>query len=627
MKKLHGIRGEKCLPGSISVPVLEFTFFPAPFPLPGKNVYLECMNSQRKIRVRIALLLLLLAGISAPCFAQRVAIDGLFADWDSLSVLAADPSGDAGSSGVDFTSLQVDDDVEWLYLAFDTGVDLLLQDGNSITLAIDTDADPATGTKIRGIGAEIFWQFGDREGGVQLGGITQVRQNDIRIITAPSMTSSRFEMALRRGTVVDGQPLFPSDSIRLALSDAAGDVLPNTTGGVAYAFRSAGVMPVVERLIRTPDAGSLRLLTWNTLFNGLLQAPRQPAYTRILRALRPDIMCFQECFDVSAAEVLAFIQTVIDPPSGRSWHALKRDAGDILVTHLEVEDSWLLQSEYRESAYLLRTEADERLLLLNCHFRCCAADNHRQREADGVIRFLRDAKTPGGTVTVPEGTPFVLVGDLNLVGDYRQYETLVTGDIVNNAAFGADEAPDWDGGSWAELEARHPSSLFNFTWDDGESSYSPGKLDYILYTASAVDITQDMVVDPREISPGQRLRLGIEINDAAIASDHLPRFADLRWKKADAVEAVAPGAWHIGAVYPQPAHRTVSVEVRADRPLALQYFLHDVLGRRIALSNRGEDTGGNAAPRSLTLPDLHPGVYFLLITDGIRKEYRPIVVE
>jgi endonuclease/exonuclease/phosphatase family metal-dependent hydrolase len=347
----------------------------------------------------------------------------------------------------------------------------------------------------------------------------------------------------------------------------------------------------------------------------------------MLRALQPDIMCFQECFDISAADVLTFIQSILQPPAGRSWRALKRDQGDVIVTHLDIEDSWQLQSEYRESAYLLRTPAGQPLLLLNCHFRCCTANDHRQKEADGVIRFLRDAKSPGGTVTVSEGTPIVLVGDLNLVGDYRQYETLITGDILNNAGFGADEAPDWDGGSWTDLEPRHPSSLFNFTWDDSGSNYAPGKLDYMLYTASVLEVTQDMVVDPREISAGQRLRLGIEQGDASAASDHLPRIADLRWKNSSAVEAVAPAAWRIGAIYPQPARRQLKVDVNANRPLELRFFLHDILGRRIALSDAGNSRGIGTFPYEIALPELQPGMYFLGITDGIRSENRPIVVE
>jgi endonuclease/exonuclease/phosphatase family metal-dependent hydrolase len=555
--------------------------------------------------------------------AQDVAVDGRFADWDSLAVLATDRGGDAGASGVDFTRLQASDDVQWLYLSFDTGVEILLQEDNAIRLSIDTDMDAATGTQVQGIGAELTWTFGDREGSVRLAGTTSVRHDDIRLILAPSMRSSRFEIAIRRGTSIGGRPLFPSESIRFALSDAGGDALPDAAGGIVYRFRSSGVMPVIERLLRPVETGSIRLLSWNTLFNGLADPQRQSAYTRLLRAIKPDVMCFQECFDMSAGEALTFVRSVLDPPAGRTWQALKRDAGNILVTHLEIENSWLLQSEYRESAYLLRTPADEAMLLINAHFRCCSADDHRQKEADGVIRFLRDAKLPGGIVTVPEGTPFVLVGDLNLVGENGQYHTLVTGDIKNNASFGADEAPDWNGGHWTELEPRHPASLFTFTWDDNGSSYAPGKLDYMLYSASALTVTQDMVVDPRQISAGQRQRLGIEQGDASAASDHLPRFADFKWKQVSTVETAAARGWNIGQIYPQPARSHLAVTVDSDTPVELSYQLFDLLGRSIGAL----ETAQHANHALITLPLAHPGTYLLVVSDGVRKVVRTVVAK
>lgn len=566
-------------------------------------------------------LLLVIAGCR-PSPAQQVAVDGRFADWDSLSILAADPSGDAGASGVDFTRLQAHDDAAWLYLSFDTGIELLLQGDNGIRLAIDTDNDAATGQSLRGIGAELVWDFAQRQGTVRLGGTEQVRHDDIRLVPAPSMTSTRFELAIRKNSSFNGRPLFPSSTIRFLLTDASGDALPDGDGGVEYTFVSTGIQPGIEYLLRDAAPGSLRVLTWNTLFNGLTDPQRQGAFVRLLRAMKPDVLCFQECFEMAAGEALAVVRSTIDAPAGREWRAIKRDAGNILVTHLEIENSWLLQSEYRESAYLLRTAADETLLLLNAHFRCCDADDHRQREADGVIRFLRDAKLPGGMVTVPEGTPFVLVGDLNLVGRFRQYETLRSGDIENNAGFGPDTPPDWDGGPWTELEPRHPSSLFTFTWDDDGSSYAPGKLDYIFYTASVLEVTQDLVVDPRQISPGQRQRLGLNESDARVASDHLPRFADFRWKQTSAVAATAPVAWNIGDIYPNPAGRLLTLAVTGVAPGLLRLQLSDLLGRNIVLP-AASYTSGHL--RQL-LPVLTPGVYMLAVTDGFRRVVRTVMI-
>ncbi|MEZ4930907.1 MAG: hypothetical protein R2788_02090 [Saprospiraceae bacterium] len=66
-------------------------------------------------------------------------------------------------------------------------------------------------------------------------------------------------------------------------------------------------------------------------------------------------------------------------------------------------------------------------MLINAHLRCCGNDFERQREADAFVKFILDAKTPGGVIDLPEGTPFLLSGDLNLVGESQQLTTLLTG--------------------------------------------------------------------------------------------------------------------------------------------------------------------------------------------------------
>ena len=85
------------------------------------------------------------------------------------------------------------------------------------------------------------------------------------------------------------------------------------------------------------------------------------------------------------------------------------------------------------------------LLFTAAHLHCCTAYANRQNEADEYVQFVQDAKSPGGNITLPYGTPMVYAGDLNSVGYAQQLITLLTGDIQNNATYGPDGAMDWDG--------------------------------------------------------------------------------------------------------------------------------------------------------------------------------------
>ncbi|MCB2205269.1 endonuclease/exonuclease/phosphatase family protein [bacterium] len=555
--------------------------------------------------------------------AQTLLVDGQFEDWASFPVLHTDATGDGGTSGVDFRQLQITHDDEFLFLSFETTAEVVLQEDNTLRLYMDTDHDASTGQQVQGLGAELSWNFAGRSGTVRLGSQTRsIAHEDIGLYPAPTYSSTRFEIALRRNARIAGSMLFPSDSIRVALAvvEAGGDRLPDV-GGVEYGFDSEKLPAPEELLIGTKAAGALRLLTWNTLQDGLIDDQRKTAFTRVLQAVQPDIMCFQECFDATAGQVLLTVRSVLDPPAMRSWRTLKLDQGNVLITHYDIEDSWILQNNYRESAYLLASPEGKKLLLLNCHFRCCSANEQRQQEADGVIRFLRDAMSPGGEVALDEGTPIVLVGDLNLVGDRRQLETLLTGDIADNARYGEDWKPDWDGGNWTQCISRRPHSRLAHTWDDDGSSYAPSILDYVLYTGSAMHVTADMVISTGDMGATQLQQLGLRPDDTRTASDHLPRYADFVWKDATGVSPTrSAAALRISALWPQPALNTLSLRMEGSTgPRTLR--IRDVLGRTML-----QRTDVFGTQLSLDISTLLPGSYFLELRDAISSVTRPFMV-
>ncbi|MDT8323791.1 MAG: endonuclease/exonuclease/phosphatase family protein [Bacteroidota bacterium] len=556
--------------------------------------------------------------------AQPLLVDGLFGDWNARPALTVDATGDDGGSGVDFATLKITHDERFLYIRFNTTAEVVLQEDNTLRLYIDTDFDASTGQQLQGLGAELIWNFAGRSGTLRVGGSTRsIDHADIGLYPAPTYSSTDFEIALRRDVIFDGRPLYSADSLRVALAviEANGDRIPDT-GGAAYGLDGEGLPAPPETMIGEPRAEGVRLLTWNTLQDGLIDAQRQPAFARVLRAVQPDIMCFQESFDGSAGQVLLFVRSVIDPPTGRAWRTLKLDQGNVLITHLDVEESWVLQNNYRETASLLSTPSGRKMLLINCHFRCCSADLERQQEADGVIRFIRDAKTPGGEITLDEGTPIVLTGDLNLVGDRLQIETLLTGDIADNTRYGPDEKPDWDGGDMALCVSRHPRSRIAHTWRNPRSSYAPSILDYIIYTGSSMSVMHDMVINTADMSAAQLQQYALESDDCETASDHLPRFADLLWEAQVTVGPVAAAnGLTINALWPQPACDRLQLRLGgAHRPVAIT--VTDLLGRSVL-----KMPAVSAMQTAVDIGALRSGTYFLRVSDGRRSTATLFVVE
>ena len=73
---------------------------------------------------------------------------------------------------------------------------------------------------------------------------------------------------------------------------------------------------------------------------------------------------------------------------------------------------------------------------------------------------------------------------MNFVGDHKQVTTLLKGDIENEAAYGSDFTPDWDGSDFVDSKSPTTGVPFSFTWYSESSAFSPGRLDYMIYSGS-----------------------------------------------------------------------------------------------------------------------------------------------
>jgi hypothetical protein len=89
-------------------------------------------------------------------------IDGQFQDWENVEISYED---EAGPWWADFANVKITYDQEFLfiYFSFHDG-EFLMQDWNAFHLYIDADNNSSTGLDYNGIGAELDWTFGQRQG-------------------------------------------------------------------------------------------------------------------------------------------------------------------------------------------------------------------------------------------------------------------------------------------------------------------------------------------------------------------------------------------------------------------------------------------------------------------------------
>jgi endonuclease/exonuclease/phosphatase family metal-dependent hydrolase len=468
----------------------------------------------------------------------RIYVDGEGTDWESLSMRHADAD-DGGAVGIERLWMAHTD--RHLFLRLELSRALNLQEDNALTLYLDTDNDPTTGKKTLGLGTELAWTFGEREGRFEG---TEVEHADIGLTSLPTVQSDVFEIALDRSAVpADSASLFQGDSLRLALS-SEGDRLPDDPGGVGYALSDADLSLTAPSLDRPSDA-AVRLMSYNAVnnfdreLNSLFIDDRQPSYRRILGAIGPDVIAVQEVYDQSADRV----ETVAEGELGLAdeWNWAKTGRDLVIGSRFSIVDTHTIPGydDYESGAFLLDTEAvlGSRLIVVNMHPPCCnygpedgepSSNARRQRVVDGVMAFVRALKKGEGPFDVASGTPIAILGDMNFVGDPQQPRTLRTGEIVNTDTFGPAFEPDWDDSDLLDTRPRQTASPMHVTWTDAGSSFPPGRLDYAYVTDSVLDVVHEFVLYTPALPDSTLQRHGLQAGDTDTASDHLPVVVDVQ---------------------------------------------------------------------------------------------------
>ncbi|MGY8783327.1 MAG: hypothetical protein ACKVHA_07980 [Fidelibacterota bacterium] len=301
-----------------------------------------------------------------------ICIDGLFNDWGNVPVAYQDIDNDHVDA--DYSTLKITYDSEFLfiYINFHEN-EYLMQNWNDFHLYIDSDNDQSTGNLIRGVGADLIWSFGGRSGKQYINGQeSTVYQNDLTLRIAPTVTSSEFEIAIARGSsplTLNNQQIMTQGKIVFSeLEDGTGDFIPDELGGVSFSIGEDFIIGPEPITIERLNESDLRVVSYNTLNEGILDSDRQDHFKRIFQTIDPDFIALQEHSDWD--EIHDIIQSWFPQ---EQWYASWTYRDLVILSRFQIiHDANIISSE-RTMAALLDTEDElgKNLLIFNSHLSCC----------------------------------------------------------------------------------------------------------------------------------------------------------------------------------------------------------------------------------------------------------------
>lgn len=477
----------------------------------------------------------------------RVIVEGLFDEWSEVPVAFVDPTGDNGGSVADIRSVWLANDEEYVYVRFQVGTLTNLQTiTGPLRIYFDVDRSAATGWPVGNIGSDFALLFPERYGVEQTSttfNAAVLRHRVLSLVSGPTVAGTEFELRLRRDAVfpIRGTPIFAGPDFDIVFEgqdtgETTQEWAPDGPLGHTYTLATGSLAPYPPISLEKDHPADVRLMTHNMLWDGLFQRP--DPFDRILGALEPDVICFQEV-DHSWQDVRDRLDEIL--PLGESMHWQVYKASDDVVASRWQSSLWAgdtVPSTGRGQAMALvdLPDADYEvdLYVISAHYKCCGSmggseDQQRQQHSDANANWFRNLREAGGYVNLPADTPFLICGDLNLVGGPQPLDTLLDGNIVDEATFGPDCPPDWDGSNLADPIPLHNAGPAAYTWREDNSSFAPGRLDFVIYTDSVMSVGKSFVLNTLDMSAEDLAAYGLLAGDTASASDHLPVVVDFRF--------------------------------------------------------------------------------------------------
>ena len=469
---------------------------------------------------------------------NQIIIDGKFQDWEGVEFI--EDNINDNEFAVDFTSLSITNDNRYLYIKFTTTEQIDLMDSGSngesmynTVIYIDTDNNNKTGyvpSYNSNIGSELGIFLNQRYVWYNTPNPNiQISLYDIGLFSAPTVTSNEFEIAIDLEAQYDGENLFPNQEIKIQLKDfISDDAIPNINSEIIYNINSNNLNYTTLNTEKEKE-DLIRLSAYNVLYNGLDDNERLEQLKNIIKSVNADIYAFSECYDTSSETVKNILDEILPISNNQGWYVIKKEDDDLITaSKFPIIQDWPNESYGIKKMHPCLIDLPDSLftkdlLVINAHMSCCDNDNDRQEQADDFVNFILDAKSTGGIIDLANETPFVLCGDLNLVGLSQQLQTLTSGEIIDTEAFGIGGGMNWSNNDLRDEICMHVETPFSYTWRDitpSPGSYSYGRLDYIIFSDDVMSSQKSFTIDTKFISQKKLNEMNLDVNDS-FGSDHL----------------------------------------------------------------------------------------------------------
>ena len=305
------------------------------------------------------------------------------------------------------------------------------------------------------------------------------------------------------------------------------------------------------------DPAVIRVITYNIEWNSIfadVNAAQAAKFARVVHALNPDILSLQEIGSSprdrdkagarkrSAEDVLKVMNAAAPLPGGGQWHAYQ--GGDCVIVSKHPLKMTVSQTDPpgdKDISVALVDLPDKQcpvdFYVVNAHFKCCQGEteqSRRQKSADAIVSWVRDARTPGGKIDLPPGTAIAIMGDFNIVAGPEPAETVVTGEIRDEATYGQKFEPDWDDTAFTDSHPLHNiTGPDDWTWRNDNQQYKPGRLDYLIYSDSVLEAAKKFILNTTMMTEADLKAAGLQKFDIAKDDvgkefDHVPLVVDFR---------------------------------------------------------------------------------------------------